>query len=283
MIELDKNISDKLNSGMSNGETIELPFPHVFMWTHNGQTAYKQHGNALFYGGWMCDSDSLTAAMEMQGLTLPAGWNAVTITNREGVDFEACVTRSIMVAPIAYRVSWLTDGRRAAQYSDGARRHVQALAYMAEKAEQGWIPWGPVVLSAKGYQARNLLDSFGKWEKAISPVRRKIAPTVPAWCFYLAVGTFGKERKVENVGKAGTQSPITPISVYVPDTLDEAMLTKLFVGQETAGIMAELADQAQDWIEAWKGEAETTASANGHNRPQSVDDDFLVPDDERPF
>jgi hypothetical protein len=75
---------------------------------------------------------------------------------------------------------------------------------------------------------------------------------VPAWCFYLALGTFGKERQAMNVGKPGAQSPITPISAFIHDRFNEDLMASLFVGSEVANVMSELQDQARDWLNAWK-------------------------------
>jgi hypothetical protein len=255
-ISLDQELAKKLNQGMRSGDAVELPFPIIYIWALNGQTSYKSLGGALYYGGWACKADDVQTVAEQQGLSVPRDWKRVTIASRDGDEYEAYTTRHVLVAPIGKRESWLHDGQRSATYIEGGRRHLQVLAYMAEtRGENGTrqhIPWGPVVLTAKGYQARNLLDAFARWEKATAPVRRKAAPGIPAWCFYLALGTFEKERQSLNVGKPGAQSPITPVSVYVPDNLGEDTLTNLFVGSEVAAIMADLQDQAGEWLNAWK-------------------------------
>jgi hypothetical protein len=136
-------------------------------------------------------------------------------------------------------------------------------------------PWGPVVLTAKGYQARNLLDAFARWEKATSQLRWKLAPGIPAWCFYMTLGTFGKERQVLNVGKPGAQSPITPISAYLPATMDEEVLQNLFVGNEAVEMMANLQDQASEWLHAWKESSLFEA--------EEEQDTIFQPEEEIPF
>jgi hypothetical protein len=269
-ITLDTDLSKKLDQGMRAGENIELPFPVVYIWTMNGQPSYKSQGGALYYGGWACKAEDLQAIVESQGVTIPSNWKQVTISSRDGGEFEAYTTRSVIVAPIGKRESWLFDGKRMPSYVEGGRRHLQVLAYMAELqgtnggnggARAGQlIPWGPVVLTAKGYQARNLLDAFARWDKATAQMRWKFAPGVPAWCFYLTLGTFGKDRQATNVGKPGAQSPITPISVFLPDNLNEGgkfadELSRLFVGQEIAAVMSDLQDQAYEWLNAWKAGA----------------------------
>lgn len=255
-IDIDLNLAKKLDLGMRAGDAVELPFPVVYVWALNGQASYKSQGGALYFGGWACKSDDLQATAESQGLSIPEDWKHVTIASRDGGEFEAYTTRNIIVAPIGKRESWLQDGKRSADYVEGGRRHMQVLAYLAEgRGENGskqFIPWGPVVLTAKGYQARNLLDAFARWDKATAQIRWKIAPGVPAWCFYLSLGTFGKDRQVINVGKPGTQSPITPISAYIHDRMTEELIASLFVGRQVAEQMSELQDQASDWLKAWQ-------------------------------
>lgn len=255
-INLDPDLSRKLDQGMRSGSTVDLPFPAPYIWAHNGQASYKSQGGALYYGGWACKTDDIASIADQLGLTVPQGWSQVTIATRDGDEFEAFITRSLTVAPIGKRLSWLHDGKRSADYVEGGRRHLQVLCYLAElRGENGskqYAPWGPVVLTAKGYQARNLLDAFAKWEKASAQVRWKVAPGVPAWCFYITLGTFGRERQTANVGKPGAQSPITPILPIIPDKLNEQTLSSLFVGDEVAALMSDLQDQSQDWLRAWR-------------------------------
>lgn len=255
-INLDTNLAKKLDLGMRAGDVVDLPFPVVYVWALNGQASYKAQGGAPYFGGWACKADELHAVSEQQGLALPQEWKLTTISSRDGGEFEAFTSRQAIVAPIGKRESWLHDGKRSAEYLEGGRRHLQVLAYLAEpqgkNGSRHYVPWGPVVLTAKGYQARNLLDAFIRWDKATSQIRRKVAPGVPAWCFYLALGTFEKERHAVNVGKPGAQSPITPISAYIPERFTEELITSLFVGNEVATLMSDLQDQAADWLKAWQ-------------------------------
>jgi hypothetical protein len=99
---------------------------------------------------------------------------------------------------------------------------------------------------------------------------------VPAWCFYLSLGTFGKERQVANVGKPGAQSPITPITAYIPDKLTDELMSSLFVGNEVAEKMAQLQDQAAEWLNAW---SEPAMSDVDEFAPEPV----FAPEEEIPF
>lgn len=279
-INMDPKLSQKLDQGMRNGEAVELPFPVLYAWTQNGQPTYKSQGGALYYGGWACKRENMEALIaQAPGSHQPAGWQAATIATRDGSEFEALVTRSIFVAPIARRESWLLDNRRLVSYTEGARHHIQVLAIMAEALKENgqsvYRPWGPVVLTAKGYQVRNLTDAFSNWNKATAALRRKVAGGVPAWCFYLALGTFGKDRKAMNVGKAGAQSPITPIGAFIPEKIEESVLQALFVGNETAAAMANFLDLAAEWLKAWSvGSLAQSA--------EELPDDFMGSDSYRP-
>ncbi len=282
-ITLDRNLAEKLDLGMRSGGTVELPFPVIYAWTMNGQASYKAQGGALYYGGWATKAEDMDALAETANVNIPAGWSRVAIGARDGSEFEAYVNRSVIAAPIGKRSSWILDGRRVPEYVEGGRRHLQVLCYLFEKqGENGkskLVPWGPAVLTAKGYQARNVLDAFARWNKATAQIRRKAAPGVPAWCFLFALGTFGKERQVVNVGQPGGQSPITPVVAYIPEKLDEAVIASLFVGQEIASEMAGLQDQAAEWLSAWQ--QPTVEQPAGAGEPQYPDNP--PPDEEIPF
>lgn len=267
MITLDQNTINKLNNGMASSEAIQLPFPAPFLWAVNGQPGYKQVGGALYYGGWACKAEDLSSICRTAGIAAPSTWKPGVMSSRDGGEFEVFHTRSVIIAPIAKRESWLIDNKRVAYYVEGSRRHLQVLAYLAVKNGQAMEPWGPVVLTAKGYQAQNLSKAFNFWDKATVVHRNKIAPGVPAWCFYLAIGTFGDQRQVVQVGKSGAASPITPIGAYVPENMSEAMVESLYVGV-IATIMADYQDRASEWLGAWKIDksgSENTAITGSEN------------------
>jgi hypothetical protein len=254
-ITLDRDLAKKLDDNMRAGGSVELPFPVVYAWTLTGQASYKSAGGPLYFGGWAAKADGVHAVVESQHINIPAGWELRTLAPKDGGEFEAYLARSLVVAPLGKRSSWLYDGRRYPEYVEGGRRHLQVLCYLAERqGENGkakFIPWGPVVLTAKGYQARNVLDAFARWDKATAQLRRKVAPGVPAWCFYFALGTFGKDRQAVNVGKPGAQSPITPITAWIPEGMNEDTMRLLFVGNDVAAQMADYAEQAAEWLGAW--------------------------------
>lgn len=282
---VNSDLANKLAGGMKGG-TVELPFPVVYAWVTSGQPSYKNQGGALYYGGLMCKREDMDAAADQNGYAVPSDWKQVSVATRDGSEFEAYATRFAVIAPFAKRLSWLTkDGQRVTKYEDGARRHMQVLAWLASnestQEKRAFRPFGPVVLTAKGFQAKNMLDAFSGWHKSSSQARNKFANGLPSNLFYMFLGTFGKERVVVNVGKPGAQSPITPIRYFTPDNIDEALLKDLFVGDIVAERMSECLDEAQDWLKAWD-----TPQANdqfkagdeyGSVQPPDQNDEFVVP------
>jgi hypothetical protein len=255
-INFDQSITQKLNTGMNISEGVSLPFPVVYFWTINGQSNYKAQGGALYHGGWASKLEEVQAVCDMASVEIPMGMQMATMSTKDGNEYEALITRDLWVAPIAKRESWRIENKRFSHYIEGARRHLQVLVYMFEKSvdENRQVhvgPWGPAVLSAKGYQARNLLDALTQWDKATAQIRMRIAKGAPAYMFRMCLGTFGKERKVIQVGKTAT-SPITPVGAYIPDSLTDEKLADLFVGNEILTIMSEYQDQAQEWLNEWK-------------------------------
>src|SRR5690554_5038131 len=137
-ISMDSNLARKLDKGMRTGDSVDLPFPVVYIWALNGQSSYKSQGGALYYGGWAAKAEDLHAITDQQGIAVPADGKQVTISSRDGGKFEAYTARHIIVAPFGKRISWLYDGKRSADYIEGGRRHLQVLAYMAEaRGENG--------------------------------------------------------------------------------------------------------------------------------------------------
>lgn len=266
MLNLDQSLTDAMN-GMNKANGIELPFPAPVLWVLNGQPAAKVQGGAGYFGGWSADANGLDKLLSETGRQAPFGFTRTTQASRDGNEYDTLITRYVHVACIAKRESWLLDNRRTPEYVDGARRHLQVLAMLAnlDEATGTFMQWGPVVLSAKGFQAKNLLAATTQWEQGTAPVRRAIAPKISPWFFWISIGTFGDKREVTNVGKAGAQSPITPIKLHLPD-VTEAFLTKRFVGQEVARVIVELSQQAGEWLNAWREPVEEQGQ-NGKAQP----------------
>ena len=125
------------------------------------------------------------------------------------------------------------------------------------------------MLTAKGYQAKNLLDSFSLWNRSTSKIRGKIAPGIPAWTFYLSVGTYGDKRNQVMVGQGNSQSPITPVGAWVPKEITEPVMESLFVGEDHAEAMAVYLESADEWLHAYD---QKSGNGNGgsHSTPPAT-------------
>jgi hypothetical protein len=255
-IQLDDDTLQAFQGTMQTSGSIELPFPVPYIWIINGDPKLKELGGPQAFGGWQVEAEKmLEAGMTYSSNEPPAGFIRKDVTSTDGKVTDSFLTRSVIVAPIDFRKSWFmkTPGglvQRSADYFEGSRQHAQALVYLAGKKDGVFQPWGPAVLSAKGWQVKNLLKAFESWNKATATARQKVAPGVPAWFFYLAIGTFGTEVNTVMVG-GNAKSPITPIGAYIPDKVTEAQIESLFVGQEVANEMVLLKKDAQEWLHAW--------------------------------
>lgn len=291
--DIDERASQRLNEGMDLGGGVELPFTAPVFWWLNGNAqarALAVQTPALFYGGWACNQEDLDEVVDDRG-SLPGGLVKTEIYTREGKNIFAFTSRILIVAPIGFRRGWITGGQdsntRYARYMEGARQHIQILALMGQQMpDKTYQSWGPIVLSAKGYQAQYLTSAMKDWKKVLEKSRRQHAPQVPAWAFWAGVGTFGNDINIHMVGKTA-KSPITPVELFTPREVTLEMLRRLYVGKETVSEMADLMDEATDWLNAWKRH---DAGANGDGQPPAgeyEDDGYIPPEpgmeDEIPF
>lgn len=290
--DVDPGAADALNQGMSMNGSVKLPFSApVFYWM-NGNSAMKVNAKQfppLYFGGWASDASDLEDAIQEYGDISGVDLVISELTNKQNKEYTAYLTRSLIVAPISYRHCW-TIGRGQAQtrhpdFVIGARQNVQLLALLACRDEKDkFIPWGPVVLSAKGYQAGNLLNAAREWDRQLSKIRREFAPKVPSWGFYMGLGTYGAELVTESVGKGEQKSSITPIKLAAPKSFDRDLLVRLFVSKEGLTSMAGYLTDARAWLDAWK--AKSTPAGNGYQAPaSSLEEPDFGPDngDEIPF
>jgi len=282
--------ADLLTESMKIEGQITLPFHAPIFWWMNGSNNMRAMANeypSLYFGGWSSNLPEVEEAAEFYG---PVSMKKTQLASRQGKELDAYVSRSLMIAPITFRERWQkTDqsGRLSYSdhYTDGGRHHVQMLALLAfKKPDVTYEPWGPIVLSCKGYQAKNLLNCVKEWRGLIEKARKEHAPAVPAHLFWMLLGTFGKEPEVKMVGKSGAQSPITPVQLYKPQAITVETLRILYVGKAAAGGMVDYLQQAKDWAEAWKSRGDNNNGHSGKAEPE-FDSDFTpeVTLDEIPF
>jgi hypothetical protein len=289
MIEYDFEQGNEINDGMTFGSAIELPFIAPPVWVVNGDPRLRAMATvapALFFGGWSANLEDVKSAGEEYRVDhYPTGFVEAEMTSRDNKPLKNVVSRVVIVAPFGVRKSWITkDKTRYTQYVAGSRQHIQVLAMLASKEEGKYLPFYPILLSAKGWQASHLEKALSTWQSKTASVRSKIAkassaPDIPANMFWSAIGTWGQEPKVENVGAGNEKSPITPVSAFIPKEITEEGLEGLFVGKAVIEDMLDLKRQAKDWLSAWSHLTANGTPVAGPAAIPPTDDQFLVPQD----
>lgn len=258
MFELDATLlSDVQNVDFSKHEG-GLPFAVRHFYAVNGDVRMINANNpALYFGGFATEKAEWDAFVTQNNLP-PMPGLVPGFTGQGSAPVEVVATRALYIVPVAIRRRWLVQDGKVGQpeYTPGARQHVQALVCLGIKETMGQPIhfYAPAILTAKGYQATNLTNAIAAWPRHTAQLRNELAPNIPAWMFWMMVGTFG-ERHSEMVGK-GTKSSITPIGPYLPE-MTEAILKATYGGDEIARKVLEYRKQAVDWLAAWDKPAST--------------------------
>ena len=281
------------DGNMQTNGAVELPFLAPPFYIVNGNARLEQVGGIHFFGGFACNVDKLQSAAESwENRPFPVpGLTATETVLDNGHKLQVHAARGLIVAPIGIR-QFLTitspDGRkqRVAPFTKGARPGIQVLCVLGYKDENKVIqPWAPIMLTASGYQVNHLGDAFSNWNKAIKPLVKKLVPGIEPSSimnlFWMSVGTFGKERKARTVGAGQQQQTITPVSAYIPESLDEKVLETLYVGEDVAGWMAELSGLSKEWLQVFKNlQASKPVEQIEHDNieePPPPEDEYNVP------
>lgn len=276
--DVDQGAAERLNQGMSMGGGVELPFSAPVFWWMNGNPqnrAVAKDTPAVYYGGWAANADSIEETAEERG-GVPGGMVKTEIFTRDSKTVDAYTSRLLVVAPISFRQAWVVGQQqtttRSTKYVQGGRQHVQVLCLSGyQLGDKSYKSWGPVVLSAKGYQSQYLMTAMKDWRKLIDRglAQIKANPKPPAWAFWAGIGTFGDKVDTQMVGK-NAQSPITPINLYVPKEITADLLRRLYVGRDGVAEMATLLEEASEWLSAWK-------SADNAAHPAGMEEDDYIP------
>lgn len=238
------------------GSIVQLPYDAAFFrWVRGQAEIPPDHGSGVkHFGGWGCNATEADALLT----PLPDRFVRETFLSPEGKEYEMLCARSMALALIGTRFRWLEDENRG---------HTQNLCLMAEydKESQSFVAWGPVVLTTKGTTSMAVEKRFGDWARMTAAARRDIAPDVPWWYFYTALGTFGDQRVQKMVGKDQHQSFVTPPQIHGAGTeLTPAQLQMRFVGPNDAALMLEYKTLAAEWLDAWTTESEYDASTGSY-------------------
>lgn len=235
-------LKDALHGSMDTNQGVQLPFVAPMMWWKNGEAALKptqEIKDARRFGGWGISEEEIANA----SLTLPQNFHVFEMSGNNG-SYNAYLARWVYAAPICRRFSWF-------QKPDGNwTSKLNILVYMAGMDENKNIdPFGPIVVTAKGFSGKYIDDAFKKFSTLTATLRDGDPPNY----FYHPIGTFAADPVFEKItGKGGASSPITPCQLFVADAgYTNNDLDNYFVGEEIAAEMVDLHEQSKEWLTDW--------------------------------
>jgi len=249
---------------MSETWEANLPVSAVYLWTHNGKPEANE--GVPRHGGFAASAEAVDELLSTEDIVVPSDWEHKNLHGREGA-YGAYLTRKVIVAPIGFRLRWLdqTGGYQTQFDRDNGftRRHVQVLSGLGYLDDATPKFAGYCVLTAKGYQAGNLMDSLRDFYNAIGPARRAAgADNGIAQCaFWHSIGTFGDEPEYDQVGSSAKSviTPLRPHPLYLGgDEITEERLKVIFVGRENYESFTKVAEGAEEWLKAWNQGSDDT-------------------------
>ena len=257
---LPEEVQNEFEGGLSTGG-IQLPMKVPYLWVKNGEVARKKDGGALYFGGWAVNMEEMDSICGEFKRGLPFGLKEIAVipsadSSDKEIELNLYVSRAILFAPLAMRESSiLKDGTRVVAFSRGGRPHTQVLGLLAQVDKDASV-WGYAVLSAKGYQAGNVMDSIRKAQSAIKAACKKTEGfgLAPSNAFWMQLGTFSTKREAIKVGGGDSQSEITPIGVLLPEAINAEWLEKHYIGDDNVLQARDVMKTCREWLDAWKAD-----------------------------
>lgn len=255
-------------SQMDSQSANRLPFPALYAFWRNGNTALKKQNDASYYGGWAITGEGVTEL----GLKLPEDF-VLSEYEKNGETKVSYVRRVLTVAIFAKRRWWENkDGVKFGQPDKGLSPNAQYLA--ALKYSQNSQPV-PVVLNLSGYQVSYFAEAVQAWEKAIAQnVKVLTDQKLGAYAFWTTLGTVG-EFATRKVGTGSNTKEINFVSAAIPAEFDAKALKARFVGTDLIRQCAAWKQDAKTWLEFYQTQSKPVAHAEAAPVAQ--------PDEEYPF
>jgi hypothetical protein len=261
-----------INEGQQQ-EGIRLPFPVSYARWVNGEARNKKNADVTYFGGWSISADQYEAQVSLQGNAPLSYMSKTSMTNDAGSDYDAYNSRFIICAEICRRERWIEEKHTS---------HLQILCQVAEVSpdKKTFSAWGAIVLTAKGWAGINLKKAISDWGALTIAGRRDYANSMPAFMLYGLFGTFGNELKTADVGKT-VKHTITPCQFGKPTgEINEALINRYYIGDETLLKMAELSKAAREWQSAWAKDKPVSTYATDESEPEQPPENAI---DDMPF
>lgn len=255
---IDPTLAEELSTDvLSGGEAIRLPFEVPYIQWHNGKEELIQVGGTAYFGGWDMSIDLLGNSLDEYGPL--EGWAEAERVARDRTKYRVLTARDLYLLPIASRTAFyeINDPRKLhPTMIPGTRSRFQLLGLIATETDDDGKPvaWGPAVITTKSTQAGKFNKVIQDWDKHTDDIRGLLAKGLPAWVFWMHIGTFGSERVEEMVGSGNDRSPVAVIQLEKPDMTQETLI-RLFAGQELMEQMRGYKELAREWLDAWSADA----------------------------
>jgi len=280
MINIPQQAAQTLLDAARGGESLIPPYIPTFYWV-NGDKKMKLSHAVTYYGGWATDAIKFESIIANFDKPFPPVLEEFEQISKDGSPYNVYGSRSIYVMPIKHIWLWRKENENgmweySQKFSEGSRSVLWWLSIFADRipVENGYeyVPWGPVLLKALGYQSTNLKNSIKTWNAYTEPVREEMtnalrkagswkhSDTISASWFWMPVGTFGSEVNTLQVGNV-QKSPITPISPYVPEgKLTEKIMSSLYVGEEVLNYAVKPLKDTEPWFDSFDNVVEEEVS-----------------------
>jgi hypothetical protein len=241
--------ANDMGNPFQTGDEVSLTFPHLRLYWHNGKPDADKNRGVYHYGGWFSGAeDFMNDVSQFDKKPEEIGFKGDNWTGKDGDEYGVYSSRMVYVAPIANRKIWKS------YVFEGATKNKSTyslLGFLAYPTTEKLCYLGPVVLSGSSWSGAMIEDAVKKFPSLTADARARVAPGVPAWQWYISVGTYGDKRITKSVGTSKT-SPIVPAQIYTPDGgWTDKKIEKYFVPDDVVEQMIETRRAAEEWL-AWK-------------------------------
>ena len=259
--------------------TVEekLAYP-IIQWI-NGQPSLRRAGGVEYTGGFFVAEESIDLAGA-------AGWEALTVTHRNGDTSAGFATRALRVSVIRMRRRWeVFDGDRRIFFPWNAYDSARAVGRPSGRLHilsliAGLEAAGPIVLTMRGSVAAAMTKRDGILQQFDATVvraanqasaehARKQGKPPARWArraFWLPLSPMAdakNEPVFTEVGAGSATSKVTlPVSPGLPATWQECDPGAYFVGAEILRTVNEIYADTEQWELDWSQFGEATPVNN---------------------